>query len=164
MKLKPAILWRAATTVLLGGLLVSVSSSCTDSSKADKAPDPDSGQQEKAGGHRRHGDAVTVRGVLTHYPQDVKSVEAWLGHEFVVEGTPIRPTETVPAEKLLPLAGKAVRVEGTWNAGKEWQPTEEEASLSTPVFPTGDPVMVGSGVEASTVVEEPTEAQTNDEG
>jgi CubicO group peptidase (beta-lactamase class C family) len=99
-------------------------------------------------------DKITVRGVLRHFPQDVKSVEAWLGHEFTVDGTPVRPTQAVPAGELRKLVGKRVTVEGTWNAGEEWKPEPGEQLLQTPEFREGQPVIVGSGVEATAVTED----------
>ncbi|MGZ0163597.1 MAG: tetratricopeptide repeat protein, partial [Planctomycetales bacterium] len=53
-----------------------------------------------AAGDHDPGEMVTTRGLLTHFPQDVKSTEAWLGHEFMVGETPIRTTDKVPRDFL----------------------------------------------------------------
>ena len=98
----------------------------------------------------------TVEGTLKFYPQDVKSVEAWLGHEFMVGETPIRPTEAVPAETLRKMVGQTVKIEGVWNPGQKWkqpQPTDDEAYLQNPSFPEGEIVIRGSGIEAASVLE-----------
>lgn len=97
------------------------------------------------------GEMISVRGLLKHYPQDVKSTEAWLGHEFMVGETAIRPTDDVSREFLLSIVGKTVEIEGPWNAGTKWEPTqpEDEAIQSaTPLFPEGMSVMRDSGIEA----------------
>ena len=94
---------------------------------------------------------LRVQGVLKHHPQDVKSVEAWMGREFSVDGTGILPTDEVPAEELRKLAGKTVVVEGVWNPGKRWEPTPEDAILQTPSFGKEEVVMKGAGIEAAEV-------------
>lgn len=98
----------------------------------------------------------TAEGILEFYPQDVKSVEAWLGHEFMVGETPIRPTEAVPAETLRKMIGRTVKIEGVWNPGQKWkqpQPTDDEAYLQNPAFPEGEIVIRGSGIEAASVLD-----------
>ena len=100
-------------------------------------------------------DTKTVEGILEHYPLDVKSVQAWLGHEFMVGETPIRPTEAVSSETLRKMVGKKVKVEGVWNAGEKWEqakPTNEEIHLQSPSFPEGEIVIRGSGIEAASVM------------
>lgn len=94
---------------------------------------------------------VSVHGVLRHFPQDVKSEQAWLGHEYMVGDTPIRPTNAVPAEKLQNLVGKTVTIEGVWNPGKEVEPTNEELH-SRPIVPGGATLIRGSGIEALKVM------------
>lgn len=97
---------------------------------------------------------TTVRGLLKQYPQDVKSAEAWLGHEFMIGETPIRPTEEVPREVLITMVGENVEIEGLWNAGKKWEPAkpeDEEFHLQTPSYPEGVVIVRGSGIEASSV-------------
>ena len=97
------------------------------------------------------GEMTSVRGLLKHYPQDVKSTEAWLGNEFMVGGTAIRPTDKVSREFLLSIVGEHVEIEGPWNAGTKWepaQPNDEALQSSTPLFPEGVSVMRDSGIEA----------------
>lgn len=102
----------------------------------------------------KSGENITVRGLLRHFPQDVKSTEAWLGHEFMVGETPIRITEKVPHNALMNMVGENVEIEGLWNAGKKWEPpkpAEEEFQLQTPTYPEGVVVVRGAGIEASSV-------------
>ena len=103
---------------------------------------------------RESGETIAVRGLLRHFPQDVKSAEAWLGHEFMVGDTPIRITEKVPRDVLINLVGENVEIEGLWNAGKKWEPpkpAEEGFQLQTPSYPEGVTVVTGAGIEASSV-------------
>lgn len=97
-------------------------------------------------------DTKTVEGILEYYPQDVKSMQAWLGHEFMVGETPIRPTEAVSSETLRKMVGKKVKVEGVWNAGEKWEQADEEIHLQNPSFPEGEIVIRGSGIEAASVL------------
>lgn len=109
-------------------------------------------KQKIAEKDRESGETITVRGLLKQSPQDVKSTEAWLGHEFMVGETPIRPTEEVPREVLITMVGEIVEIEGLWNAGKKWEPpkpAEEGFQLQTPTYPEGVTVVTGAGIEAS---------------
>ena len=47
-----------------------------------------------------HPEEKTVRGVLKHFPSNVMSSQAWYGHYYMVDSTPILPTETVPKDIL----------------------------------------------------------------
>ena len=94
---------------------------------------------------------TSVTGVLQHFPQDVKSVEAWLGHEFMIGDTPIYPTSKLPHKQLLSLVGDKVTIEGTWNPGEEREPAPEGAQTPTPFGSEDGPVMVGFGIEAESV-------------
>jgi hypothetical protein len=107
-----------------------------------------------AAGDHDPGEIVTVRGLLTHFPQDVKSIEAWLGHEFMVGETPIRTTDKVPRDFLITMVGQNVEIEGIWNAGKESKPpkpADEEYELQTPSYPEGQTIVREAGIEASAV-------------
>ena len=107
-----------------------------------------------AAGDHDPGEMVTTRGLLAHFPQDVKSTEAWMGHEFMVGETPIRTTEKVPRDALMKMVGQKVEIEGMWNAGKKWEPpkpAEEGFQSQTPSFPEGVTVATVSGIEASSV-------------
>lgn len=98
----------------------------------------------------------TVEGILEYYPQDVKSVQAWIGSEFMVGETPIRPTETVPAETLRKMVGRSVRIEGVWNSGEKWEqpkPTDDESYLQNPSFSGGETVIRGSGIDAASILD-----------
>ena len=111
-------------------------------------------KQQAAKKDRESGKAVTVRGLLKQYPQDVKSTKAWLGHEFMVGETPIRPTEEVPREVLITMVGENVEIEGLWNAGKTWEPAkpeDERFQLQAPSYPEGTTIVTGSGIEAASV-------------
>ncbi len=114
------------------------------------------GEPEKAAeATPQSADTKTVEGILEYYPQDVKSVQAWLGHEFMVGETPIQPTEAVSSETLRKMVGKKVKVEGVWNAGEKWEqpkPTDEEFYLQSPSFPEGEIVIRGSGIQAASVL------------
>ena len=98
------------------------------------------------------GKKVTARGLLNHFPQDVKSDAAWLGHEFKIGETPIRATEAVPREILLKMVGENVEIEGTWNPGQQFkspEPEDEEFGLQRPEFIEGINVVRGDGIEAT---------------
>lgn len=108
----------------------------------------------KAAGVHVSGEIVTARGVLIHFPQNVKSTEAWSGNEFMVGETPIRTTEEVPREVLMKIVGQHVEIEGRWKAGKKWEPpkpADEEFQLQTPSFPEGVTGSTGAGIEATSV-------------
>jgi len=42
----------------------------------------------------------SAQGLLKYYPSNVKSSQAWHGHNFIVGGTPILPTKLVPEDVL----------------------------------------------------------------
>lgn len=88
---------------------------------------------------------------MKHFPDNVRSAEAWYGHNFMVVGIPIIPTEAVPERVLKQHIGKHVLIKGTWNPGKRWEPTEEEMLSPMPVDPDKDIVIIGDGVEASSI-------------
>ncbi len=91
----------------------------------------------------------TAEGVLTYYPDQVQSAEAWYGHPFKVGGIPVHPTETVPADSLKKWAGQQVAVTGEWNPGRKWSPTAEELNLPMPISITaGDTIVRGEGIMA----------------
>ena len=111
-------------------------------------------KREAAKQDREPEKVVIVRGLLKHYPQDVKSTKAWLGHEFMIGETPIRPTERVPREALISVVGVKIEIDGVWNAGKTWEPAkseEERLQLQSPSYPEGETVVRGSGIEAASV-------------
>lgn len=92
----------------------------------------------------------TASGVLQHYPSDVQSSEAWYGHNFIVDGTPVLPTEEVTSEALTAAAGKHVVVSGTWHPGTKWEPSEaERMSMPHPVGPNTADVIRGDGILAA---------------
>jgi hypothetical protein len=92
----------------------------------------------------------TVSGLLKHYPS-VKSVESWLGHNYMVNDTPVLPSEAVPETTLRKLAGKKVTVTGTWEPGRRWTPSAEEKNEAAPVFPDNQVVIRGDGLRAATI-------------
>jgi hypothetical protein len=93
---------------------------------------------------------ISVLGVLEHYPQNVKSVQAYLGHEFMVGDRPIIPTEKVPVEELKKFVGSKVTVKGEWNPGTKREPNEEEMLSQRPLG--YEDRMVGAGLKASEIV------------
>jgi hypothetical protein len=93
----------------------------------------------------------SVRGVLQFYPSNVKSVQAWYGHNFMVDGTPILPTDQVPEDVLKKFVGKLVTVQGVWQPGKQWKPSEEEKVMQMPVDPDKEVVIVGDGLRATMI-------------
>lgn len=93
----------------------------------------------------------TVRGVLRHFPSDVKSAEAWHGHNFIVGDTPVIATENVSQETMKRFVGLEVIVSGVWHPGEQWKPTEEESGLQAPVYPDGEVVVRGDGIQAASI-------------
>lgn len=96
-------------------------------------------------------DVRSASGVLLHYPQDVKSAEAWYGHPFKVGGRPVLPTEQVTEAELLKYVGKSVVIEGTWEPGVLWKPDDEELHLSSPVDPNEGPIFRGDGIRVERI-------------
>jgi hypothetical protein len=89
----------------------------------------------------------SVTGVLSHFPSDVRTAQAWYWHNFMVGGVPVQPTTAVPETELLKHVGKKVSVSGFWNPGIVWKPTEEERNTQMPVNPDKDaPVIRGDGI------------------
>jgi hypothetical protein len=102
------------------------------------------------------GKKQSVEGVLRHVSPDVKSEQTWLGHEYLVDGIPILPTDAVTAAMLQNMVGKKVRIEGCWNPGKEVKdpdPPEPESALQRPSYPDGIKVRRGDGIEAASLRE-----------
>ena len=102
---------------------------------------------------RRAAAVVRRTGKLVHHAIDTKrkSVDAYLGREFVLEqadGTTVtlRPSAAVSREKLLELAGKKVEVTGKLVEGKAPQPEEQ-----APLEPDGAPMKRGGGFEVATI-------------
>jgi len=93
----------------------------------------------------------TVRGYLKHYPSNVRSSQAWHGHNFMVGNTPILPTDEVPEDVLEKFVGSLVMVSGVWHPGEPWQPTEDEMNMPMPLDPQKDTVIRGDGLKASTI-------------
>ena len=79
------------------------------------------------------GEQRTARGVLEHYPSDVRSLQAWYGHPFMIGDTPVLPTPEVPEEVLKKHVGSTVLVSGVWYPGERWTPTEGERNMPMPV-------------------------------
>ena len=78
-------------------------------------------------------------------------MQAWHGHTFVVNATPILPTAQVPEDTLKKFVGSLVIVQGVWQPGKRWTPSEEEKNAPMPVDPDKEIVIVGDGLRASTI-------------
>ena len=134
---------------------------CNGDSLVEKSTAPLRSAQETATGEQSSAkETISVRGLLTHFRQDVKSTEAWLGHEFKVGETPIRATKKVPRDLLMKLAGENVAIKGHWNAGTNWKPpkrTDENFHLQAPTFPEGVTVVKDAGIidaNSVTIIEE----------
>ena len=89
----------------------------------------------------------TATGILSHFPSNVRTGQAWYGHNFMVGGVPVQPTTVVSEKNLLKCIGKKVSVSGTWNPGFVWKPTDEERNMQMPVNPDKDgPSIRGDGI------------------
>lgn len=113
-----------------------------------------SSQGTAAAEFRESGEVLSARGLLRHFPQDVRSTEAWLGNEFMVGETPVLPTSEVTREALLEFVGEVVEIVGPWNPGTKWQQADaesDEVQTATPMFATGADVFRGSGIEATSM-------------
>jgi hypothetical protein len=94
----------------------------------------------------------TVSGVLVHHPLDVRSVAAWKGHQFVVDGVPVLPSPKVPEAQLRKHVGKRVVVTGRWNPGALAGPGRNDAPSQAPLGPDPDaPMTRGDGIVAETL-------------
>ena len=96
----------------------------------------------------------TVRGVLEYFPSDVRSSQAWHGHNFIVDRTPILPTDAVPEEVLKGYVGDQVIVTGIWHPGERWEPTKDDMTTQMPVYPEGQMIIRGDGLKASSIERE----------
>jgi hypothetical protein len=88
---------------------------------------------------------------MKHIPANVRSSQAWQGHQFMVGSTPVIPTAAVPAKKLKWHVGKSVVVSGIWHAGQPWRPTEEEKKMPIPVYPDEQIIIRGEGLKVSSI-------------
>jgi len=93
----------------------------------------------------------TVQGLMKHYPANVRSSQAWQGHNFMVGDTPVIPTGAVPENELLRHVGKSVVVSGVWHAGQQWQPSKEEKNIPMPVNPDNQIIIRGDGLKVSSI-------------
>jgi len=94
---------------------------------------------------------MTAKGIMEHFPADVKSPQAWQGHNFMVGNTPVIPTPAVSEAELLNNVGKSVVVIGTWYGGKQWQPNENEQNLAIPVNQENQIMIRGDGLKVSSI-------------
>ena len=94
---------------------------------------------------------MTAKGVMKHFPSDVKSPQAWQGHNFMVGNTPVIPTPDVSEDELLSHIGKSVVVIGTWYDGQQWQPNENEKNLPIPVSQENQIMIRGDGLKVSSI-------------
>lgn len=96
----------------------------------------------------------TASGVLVHHPTDVRSVEAWRGHQFVVGEVAVQPSARVPEAELLRHVGKRVAVSGRWNPGVTPDPASKGAPSQMPLSPKpGQPIVRGDGIVLETLRE-----------
>ncbi len=93
----------------------------------------------------------SAEGILKHYPSDVMSTQAWYGHNYMLDQTPLIPTEAIPEALLQQHIGKYVRVTGSWFPGKVWKPTPAEMNTPMPVDPGADGVVRGDGILAASL-------------
>ena len=132
---------RLLVTILAGVTL----SACTSNSIRVNAQFP-----EETKTKFQEDSKVSVQGVLEYIPS-TKSLESWLGHQYKVGDTPIKPTREIPTDTLQSLVGETVIIEGIWNPGKKWEPSEEEELSQHPIFWDNETVMRGAGLEALTI-------------
>lgn len=121
--------------------IMSDTMSLTEVAKAPEKPDMPEPTQERK----------TVRGVLKYFPSDVKSAQAWNGHQFIVGDTPVIATDKVPEETLKKFVGRELTVSGIWYPGEPWNPTEEAASLPNPLPHNKEAVVRGDGLKISSI-------------
>lgn len=94
----------------------------------------------------------TAEGLLRHYPSNVKSVEAWHGHEFKVGDVPIIPTQHVSREKVLQFVGKRVLVKGVWFEGREWNSNDDDFVESSPHNSSNNKKIIrGNGIRIQSI-------------
>ena len=99
-----------------------------------------------------HPEEKTARGVLKHFPSNVMSPQAWYGHYYMVDSTPILPTETVSEDILKKHIGNFVVVTGIWHPGEYWRPTEGEMSMPMPVDSEKDVIIRNDGLKALSII------------
>ena len=140
---------KKVTLLLLSG---SVIAGC---SNEDPGPDQNpSPMQESALKQESVPEQKTVRGLLNHFPSDVRSAQAWHGHNFLVGDTPVIPTEAVSEETLKEFVGSKVVVTGVWHPGERWNPSEEEQNMPRPLdppHPDQEEIVRGDGHKASSI-------------
>lgn len=143
---------RAAVLFIFGSLI----SGCTDQeaeSGEEAAIEPKPVSAEIP-------DQRTVSGLLKHYPSDVRSAQAWHGHNFIVGETPVISTEEVPEEELMKFVGSEVVITGVWHPGNESNPREDQGqrpiqvpliAVPQPMPEGGEVVVRGDGLKASSI-------------
>ena len=72
-------------------------------------------------------DGNTLEGVLNYDPLMTKSLSAWHGWNFRVNGHPVLPSHDVPESLLMKYVGRRVLVTGEQYEGVEWNPASPEA-------------------------------------
>jgi hypothetical protein len=92
-----------------------------------------------------------LAGILRHFPQDVKSVEAWEGSEFKIGDSTIIPTKEITRDALLKFVGQSVSITGYWNPGENQGHAKSEKFHSHPILPQGGSDIVGAGLEAISI-------------
>ena len=97
----------------------------------------------------------TVEGILQYYPSNVKSVQAWHGHNYLVGNTPVVPTTAVPEDMLRRFVGSQVVIVGLWYPGKQSQSTATDGFAAKPVEATEDKVIRGDGLKALSIKAQP---------
>lgn len=120
---------------------------CTSEGSVQLPPPPTDDAPETA----PVADTRTVEGELQHFPTDVKSTEAWYGHEFKVGDTPVIPTDAVTRDELMELVGRNVLVTGTWHPGEVWKPSDEPSQTAMPVEVGPDGVTRGEGLQVTSI-------------
>lgn len=96
----------------------------------------------------------TAEGILVYQPQDVKGLQAWLGHNFTVGGTAVIPSEITPEATLMDFVGKDVVVTGEWRPGRKRSPSPVE---SVPM-PMDRNAVAGDGIVVEAIAERGTES------
>jgi len=96
---------------------------------------------------------TTLSGTLRHHDLGVKSVRAWHGTEFTLDGKAVLPSAKVSREYLLKHVGQAVEVTGRMEAGEPWTPDPNDVSSHPISDLSGDGGIIhrGGGIRLMTL-------------
>ena len=99
---------------LMGAMVIAMGlclfASCHQDETSSQSEETETANEKSSPGEWTPGEQVEVRGVLRFFRQDVKSPQAWSGHEFMVGEIPVISTGSVTSEDLRRLDGQEVLV------------------------------------------------------